>query len=822
MEKFCEFSKLEIEEVFNRLNSSINGLSDKEAEERLKNFGFNEIKGFKVEALQILKRNLLNYFNLFLLVASILSLIIEGLDVETILIFAFFVIAVSISFYQDYKASKLVEKLLQFFKTYVKVKRNGEYKIIDKKYLVPGDYVRVENGNLIPADLRIVNSQNLLVDESSLTGESEPVYKVSDKIEDVKDVYSAKNIAFNGTIVKQGFLEGIVFATGKDSYFGKISKTTLEIYKETAYQKTLNKFTKFIAHISLLLAGLIIILNYLKPEPLNFSELTMFLIVLIISIVPEFLPGITVLTLTISAFKLAKSGVIVKRLSAIEDLGGIQVLCVDKTGTITKNILEFKKIISDDEDRFLKYFFIDYFLAKEISPYTKALLESKKIDLEKIKESIKDIKLIEEMPFDPIKRIKITKIIENGEMIEIIKGAPENIIEKLKDNKEKYLEEFKKLSIEGLRTISLCILKDNNFEYLGILGFEDPLKETAKKAIKKAERLGIKIKILTGDAKEVAKRVGIELGLCQKDDKIILGEDIKKMSEEELKEVVEKNNIFARVLPEDKYRIIKILQEKYFVGFLGEGINDAEALKIADVSLVVDNAADIAKQEADILLKEKDLNLIVASTYEGRKDFYNLGKYLKHTMSGNFGNFFVISFLTLFLKYIPLLPIQILLTNLITDLPLGPIGVDNVNDEDIKKPVSISSYTFIFLLIILGFVAAIVNLSTFLLVKNLQPDYVRTALFTITTLTGIFVMFSIRTKKSIIFNPKMPPVLLLTFILAIFLTILFITHPFFMKLFQFVYLPTRFYLYISILLFIFILFTELAKKVIYKIFPDTI
>jgi Mg2+-importing ATPase len=822
MEKFCEFSKLEIEEVIKKLDTSLNGLSKKEAEERLKKFGLNEVKIFKVDAIEILKRNLLNYFNLLLLFAGILSFIIEGLDVETILIFAFFLIAISVSFYQEYKANKLVEKLLQFFKRYVKVKRDGEYKIIDSRYLVPGDYIRVEAGNLIPADVRIIKGENLLVDESALTGESEPVSKIIDKIESVEDVYSAKNIGFNGTIVSQGFLEGIVFATGKDSYFGKISKTTLEIYKETAYQKTLNRFTKLIAYIALLLAGLIIILNYFRPEPLKFGELAIFSIALIVSIVPEFLPGITVLALTLSAYKLAKLGVVVKRLSAIEDLGGIQVLCVDKTGTITKNILEFKEIIANDEEKFLKYFFADYFLTKEISPYTKALLESRKNNLEKIKEEIKNFELIKDIPFDPLKRVKITKIKENGEEIEIIKGAPENVIENIKDDKEKYLEEFRKLSNEGLRTLSLGILKDGRFEYLGIVGFEDPLKETAKDAIEKAKMLGIKIKILTGDAKEVAKSVGLELGLCEGDEKVILGEEIRNMNEEELRKIVEENNIFARVLPEDKYKIIKILQEKYFVGFLGEGINDAPALKIGDVSLVVDSAADITKQEADILLKEKDLNLIVSSIYEGRRDFYNLGKYLKHTMSDNFGNFFAISFLTMFLKYIPLLPIQILLTNLITDLPLGPVAVDNVNDEDIKKPISISSYTFVFLLVTLGLVAGIINIATYLLVKNLPPDYVRTALFIITTLTGIFVMFSIRTKKFIVFNPKMPLILLLTLLLAIVLTILFVIHPLFMNWFGFVYLPLKIYIYILILLLVFIIFTELAKKIVYKIFPDTI
>lgn len=821
MEKFYKFAQLDTETILKELNTSTDGLSEIEAKKRIEEFGLNRIKKIDIEVFEILKRNFFNYFNILLFFAGILSFVISGLNIETILIFIFFFIALTIAFIQDYRANKLVEKLLEYFKSYIKVKRDGEFKIIDSVYLVPGDYVRIEVGNLIPADVRIIKTENLLIDESVLTGESEPVSKMTDKLQNVKNIYEAKNIGFNGTIVSQGFLEGIIFATGEESYLGKISKTTIDIYKETAYQKEINKFSKFIIYIALFLTSLIIILNFFKPQPLNFKDVILFSIVLIISIIPEFLPGITVLTLSLSAFKLAKRGLIIKRLSAIEDLGGIQVLCVDKTGTITKNVLKVKQILSRDKDKLIKYALADFILAKDTSPYSIALLEN--VDIEKIKSQFKNTILIEDLPFDPVKRVKSTIISENEECLKIIKGAPEYIISNIKnqEEKEKYLKDFNNLSKRGLRTIAVGIEKEF-FEYLGIIGFEDPLKETSYEAINKAKKLGVKIKILTGDAKDVAKYIGIKLGLCKENDEIFTGEDIKKLTDEKLKDILEENNVFARVLPEDKFKIIKILQEKYFVGFLGEGINDAPALKIADVSLAVDNATDIIKQEADIILREKDLNLIVSAIYEGRKDFYNLGKYLKHTMSDNLGNMFAISLLTLFLKYLPLLPIQVLLTNLITDLPVGPIGIDNVRDDDIKKPITISSYSFVFLLIILGMIAGFINITAFLLVKNLDPSSIRTAIFLITTFTGIFVMFSIRTKQFFIHAPKIPLILFLMLILSILLTILFTIHPFFIKIFNFSYLPIKIYINILILLILFIIFTEIGKRIIYKFYPDTI
>ena len=820
--EFLKYTNKQIEEIFNILQTSERGLTEKEAQKRLKIYGPNKVKYFKIDLIEIIKRNTFNYFNILLFIAGVLAFTINGFSIETILIFTFLFLAIFIAVYQDYKSNKLAEELLGYFKIYAKVKRENKFKIINSEELTVGDYIRVETGNLIPADIRVIKSEEAIVDESIITGESEPVFKNSEPC-DAKNVYEAKNIGFSGTILKNGYLEGIVIAVGEKNYIGKIAKSTIEISKETAYQKTFNKFAQYISFFALFLVIVLLIFNFFKPSPIPLKEFIIFSIALAISIVPEFLPGIVILNLSISALSLAKRGLVVKRLSSIEDLGGINILCTDKTGTLTKNEMELLDIKTDNLDKLLKYGFIDYLKLKEEDPYIFVLKNKFQEKLNDLEKNVNEIEILEIFPFEPKERVKKIKIKELGKEKTIIRGAPENVISFLKNTQkfETYLKEFKEYSKKGYRTLSVGILENNDFEYLGLLIFEDPLKESAKNAMEKAKKINLTIKMITGDAPEVAEKVGIELGLCNEGE-VITGDELEKLGREELIKVCEKYNVFARILPEQKFKIVNILQEKYSVGFLGEGINDAQALKIADVSLVVDTASDITKEESDVILKEKNLELIVDAVYEGRKSVFNIGKYLKHTMSDNFGNFFSIAFLSLILKYVPLTPVQILLTNFITDFPLIFVAYDNVKNEDIKKPVSVGSFEFIMLLILLGSVAAFVNITTYLLVKDLPESYVRTAIFIMTTLTGITVMFSIRTKDWLIFAPKIPFIVFITLFLAIFFTIISVINPLLIKIFDFKILSLEVYIKILILLTIFIILTDIAKKIFYSMFPDSI
>ncbi|MCS7201001.1 MAG: cation-translocating P-type ATPase, partial [Patescibacteria group bacterium] len=814
MDFIFESANKPLEKIVQELETNFDGLNEEQARKKKEKFGENKIQSVQIDLLEIIKRNSLNFFNFFLLLASFLSFAIEGPGVESGLIFFFLILSIVVAVFQDYRANKLTEKLLSYFKHHSLVKRNGQWQRIESKNLVPGDYIRVEAGWLIPADVRITKAEDLLVNESIISGESEPVFKdtkniKAEKLTDNKQ-FAPTNIGLMGSTVIKGELEGIVLSTGKNTYFGSLAKKTLEIKKETAYKKMMDDFAKKIGYVAIIVAILIILSKILLGNYSHIQEIVIFTIVLAVAIVPEFLPTMTVLTLSLAGNKLSKKGLIIKRLSAIEDLGSIEVLCTDKTGTLTTGEMKLQRIISQNEKEFTKYFLADYYLSKELTPYEKSFIEAGLGN----ENDYQDYKLIEDVEFDPIKRIRKIIIQVGDQKKEITKGAPEEVIDICFNNKKELIEEkkywlsaFQKEDSEGLRTLAMAI----DGEFWGIASFIDPIKKTAFEAIELAKKLNLEIKILTGDSPQVAYSVAKKLGLIENGEKVILGEEIRNVNEEKIFEIVKNNNVFARVLPEDKLRIVEILQREKFVGFLGEGINDALALKVVNVALVVDNATDVTKQEADIILLKKDLKAIIEGISFGRKTLENIGKYVKHTMSDNFGNLTSVAFLTSFLPYVPLTPIQVLLTNFLTDIPLVAFADDNVKIEEIRKPIKMSSHHLILLLLILGGIAGIINIIGFVLVKDQPVEVVRTYLFLLTTLTGLAVSFSIRTKDWF-FRSKPSFFFSLISALAICLSIIIVFNQFFMSLFDFAKLEKSSILQLIILVLVFLVLTEIAKK----------
>jgi len=814
------------ENLFEKIKFSKEGLTSEEAEEKLKIFGFNEIKYFKFNIWEIIKRNIFNSFNLLLFLAAGISFITEGIKAEPILILSFLLVAILVAVIEDYQSNKLAQELLSYFKNYAFVKRDGKWEKIDAKYIAPGDLVKVKAGYIIPADLKIIYAENALTDESIITGENKPIAKneIIQK-ETEKEDSVPSNIALAGTTLLNGEIEGVAFATGSSSYFGSLAKKTLEIEKETAYQKMMDDFAKKIGYFTFAIMALILLINFIKPHPIELKELFIFIIVLVVAIVPEFLPAMTILSLSLAGEKLAKRGLVIKRLSAIEDIGGTQILCVDKTGTITTNHLSLKGILSNEKKKLIRYFLADYYLAQSETAYEKTLLK-------KIKEmpSYNNIKLIKNYEFDPGKRIKRIIIEENSQKIEIIKGAPEQILKLLSLNEkesQKWLKTFKEEDQKGLRTLGIgyIIYKNDSSilhsEFLGILSFYDPIKKSAYEAMKTAKKLNIQVKILSGDAPNVVKQVAQQLDIIKNNEKIITADELTNLAPAKFKEIVEKTNAFARVFPEDKLKIIKTLQEKNFVGFLGEGINDAPALKIANVALAVENATDVAKEEADIILKEKDLKTIIDGIFEGRKTLENIGKYIKHTLSDNFGNLTFIAFLTLFLPFVPLTPLQVLLTDFITDLPILAFAKDKVSKDETEKPTQLSSYHLFLLLLILGGIAGITNILGYLFVRSSGEQMIRTFLFLLTTLNGLFVSLIVRTKKNFL---KSKPSFFFksVLILCLILTVVFLFVPPVAKIFDFVLLPKNLIIAAIFITIAFMVATELGKRAFYKKYPDAI
>jgi len=512
----------------------------------------------------------------------------------------------------------------------------------------------------------------------------------------------------------------VVISTGPETFFGKTAQLTLGLKKESIYEKDIMKFANLILKtvaISILSIFLIKIIIQGKENILDFL---LFCVALIVGILPEALPLVITFTFSKGALKLAKERVVVKRLSAVEDLGNIQILCTDKTGTLTENKMSLANIISQDPEKCLKYaiFSSGYFTKKEKTSqgqFDDILWE---IGKEKVREEIKKVKFISEIPFDSF-RMRNSVLIEDEskKRVLIVKGAPEIILKLSLNSDENIKEKIAKEEKEGKRTLALAFKEidkdeisvedENNLNFLGFFSFYDPLKKTAKGAINLAKKLGVEVKILTGDSLEIATLIAKEIGLIKNENSVILGEDLEKMSEEDFKKACQEYLVFARVSPILKYKIVKALQENYEVGFLGEGVNDAPALKAAGVGIVVNSAADISKEAADLILLKKDLKVLIEGIQEGRNIFANVNKYIKYALSSNFGNFYSMALISLFIPYLPMLPTQILLENLFSDFPAITIATDKVDIDELKRPRAYQLKDYIPLILILAIVSSI-------------------------------------------------------------------------------------------------------------------
>lgn len=783
--KFSEYTIKDIRDILKDLKTPPAGLSDDEAENRLKIHGFNEIKEKKWGLAGIFLRQFKSPFFYLLFIAAFIAFLIGGeIDAWVILIFVF--INVSLGFFQEAKAEKAVSLLKKYIPQTVRVLRNGKKKNVDKKFLVPGDMVLLEAGDIIPADLRALEVENFLVDESILTGESSPVIKSVDALaEKTEEVFQAKNIFFAGTSVISGKARGVVIGTAKDTVFGGITKLVSGVARESAYEKEVFGFSKIILRTVVITITVIFLLLLIIRGAGTFFEILIFSVALIVSIIPEALPVVVTFAFSQGAVKLAKEKVVVRRLSAIEDLGNIEILCVDKTGTLTENKLKLKKIFGKNKEENLLYALLTSEYGKEkvsFNPFNRALYESAP---KNIRESLAKFKKIKEIPFD-FRRLRDTVLVENeeGKLILISKGAPEAVLRasaKIEDgaSRAEIEEAIKKEGYEGKKVLALAIkeFSERNFSeddekdmtFLGYFSFEDPIKETAKEAIKTAEKLGIGIKMLTGDSKEVAGFVAREFGLTRSVEEVILGGALAGLSEEDFDKTCENFSVFARVSPETKLKIIKSLQKKRAVGFLGEGINDTPALKAADVGIVVREAADVTRQAADIILLEKSLRAIVDGIKNGRNIFSNINKYIKCALASNFGNFYSIAVISLFINFLPMLPVQILLGNLLSDFPLIAVTTDAIDVEELRRPKTYQLKNVIRLIIYLALVSTIFDFIFFgifygILYRN-QPSIIQSLWFIESILTELALIFIIRTRHFFL-KTKKPSLILTVFALA--------------------------------------------------------
>lgn len=793
--KFSFYTNLSIQETLAYLQTNIIGLDYTEAEKRLETYGLNEIKSVDVTWLKILKDQLLSPFMCIFFVIAF-AYLITGKYTESLIILLIILVNVSIGFFQEYRSNTAMQALKNCLMSHVTVRRDNHEENILVNLLVPGDIIILSAGDIIPTDCRFIEVQDLSIDESSLTGESIAVVKTTQPMDqEITDMYKAKNIGFTGTIVTEGRGSAVVINTGSKTALGILADLTSKTTPKSTLERgslTLARFTIYLIFFSLLLTALIHII--VRKGELNFIDFFLFAAALTITAIPEGLPMVITFCLSQGASILKKNDVIVKRLSAIADLGSIEVFCTDKTGTLTENALSIAAIYGKNPDMVIFYAALS---CSEQSAAKESL--TKGFDLAVQKElsedqyiQMKEYNLIKEVPFVPQKRQSLALIEKDSIYTIILKGSPEIVIPKcffLDDSeKEKIHCWIEAEELKGNRILAVTTKKldptdlsdnlethDNNYETIGLLAFQDPLKPTALSTIKKAESLGVKIKILSGDSKNVCYTIAHQLGLEDSLENVVLGGDFEKATEEEKIFLVNNRSVFARVNPEQKYEIICHLQKKYSVGYMGDGINDAPALKIAHVSFAVNDAASVAREAAEIILLKKSLSSVILGIEEGRRTIVNTLKYTKMTNAPSFGHFYALAVASLLVSYPPMLPMQLLFLNLLTDLPMIAVSTDNVSPHEIEKPLTFDMMDAIILIVLFGFVMFVADITIFLVFKSHKPQVLQTSWFITSTISEVVFIFLFRTQ-SFFLTAQQPSNLLI--ILSLVVVLIAIGLPF--------------------------------------------
>jgi len=772
------------------LDASENGLSKKEAVSRRENYGLNEIKSKSTTVLQVFLRQLRAPFTYLLFAAALISFFI-GEKTDFIVIVVVVILNVAIGFFQEYRAERAIYLLRKFVPQNVKVLRQGAEVIIDKKDIVPGDMVLLEAGDRVPADSRIISAENFLVDESALTGESVPVSKISGALkQSTGEIFKAKNMLFSGTSVISGQAQTVVIGTGKDTAFGEIAQMVASGTRQSSYEKSIVYFCKLVLKIVLVTMVLLFAANLLIKGFGNFFEFLLFSVALIVSILPEALPTVVTFALSKGSLQMAKQHVVVRRLTAIEDLGNIEVLCTDKTGTLTENKLSLQEIVSSDKRKCLLYGLLSSDLndRKEsiLNPFDLALFEKSP---ENFWQEYKKYEIIFELPFDS-ERMRSGFVIKdkNGNKFLIVKGAPEVLLDlcssvSYRASKKEIKDDARREGQAGKRVLAIAfkrihkdvitVADEKGLTFLGYFVFEDPLKKSTSEAISLAKKLGVKIKVVTGDSKEVAGYVASKMKLITDPGDVLSAEDLEKITPEEFDDACNDHCVFARISPQLKYKIVKSLQKKYDVGFLGEGINDAPALKIANVAIVVQSASDVSREVSDVVLLKKDLKVIIEGIKYGRQIYSNINKYIKCTLASNFGNFYSIAVISLFINYLPMLPVQILLANLFSDFPLISVATDSVDLEELKKPKMYQLSSVLPLIMMLAVISTVFDFIFFAIFYKQAPATIQTLWFIESVLSELLLIFIIRTRH-LAWKAKKPSSLLIIFSIvdAVFIILL--------------------------------------------------
>ncbi len=845
------------DEALAELGSSQSGLAPEQAEAARARWGFNALsrKEKKFFVFEIIER-FKNPLAVQLLVIGLISLWI-GDDRSAAVVGGMVFLSVVLSYVQETRSGKAVEELQKMVQANTLVLRGGKETEIPTVDLVPGDIVVLHAGAIIPADLRLISAKDFFLSQSALTGESMPIEKTAELSgEPPASVIELPNACFQGSYVVSGSARGVAVNTGERTYLGSISARLAGEKTQTSFDRGIQDFTWLMIRFMVVMVSLVFLIVGLTKG--DWLQALLFAMSVAVGLTPEMLPMILTVNLSKGALVMSKKKVIVKRLHSIQNFGAIDILCTDKTGTLTQDriVLErFVDVANQHSDDVLRYAYMNsYYQTGLRNLLDRAILSHTDLDVER------SCRKVDEIPFD-FQRKRMSVIIEyEGSHVMITKGSVEDIYSacgsyQLDDEvlplidviKRDLMEEYERLSRAGYRVLAVAYKEfpkdrtsfgardESDLVLLGYLAFFDPPKDSAARALAGLERMGVGIKILTGDNELVTQKICKDVGLGEGG--VLTGAQLAAMSEPEFAAAAEKASVFARLSPAQKEQVIAALQKAgHVVGVLGDGINDAPALNLADVGISVDTAVDVAKESADIILLEKNLVVLEEGIIEGRKVFGNITKYIKMGASSNFGNMFSVVGASYFLPFLPMLPIQILMNNLLYDISQTGIPTDKVDEEYLEKPKKWNIGNIKKFMLFVGPISSLFDYATFFLMLYVfgcaafpasagtpQAAYLEklfhTGWFVESLLTQTFIVYIIRTKKIPFLQST--PSMGMVFATAMAVTIgVFLPHTHFAGKLGFVPLPGAYWLWIAGFLLAYAVLTHNVKTWFYRKFGD--
>ena len=851
-EEFLEVKRLssvDVQQLFVQFCSSVNGLSADQAKLHLKEYGQNTI------LVGVHQSVVLKFLKLFFSPLSVLLLALSLVSYLTgepkgaFVILVIILLSTVLNAVQEHKSNNAVKKLKSLVSCKASVFRDAKEVDVDLSEIVVGDVVHISAGSIIPADLRIVESKDLFVSEAALSGESLPSEKISEpaNLEQVQSVFDCKNICFMGSHVISGTARAIVLRTGEHTFFGELARETITQKKVSGFDQGIKRFTWLMLRFMFVMAPIVFLMNGLMKG--DWVEAGLFAIALSIGLAPEMLPMLVTVNLAKGAIAMSRKRVIVKKLNAIQNLGAMDILCTDKTGTLTQDQIILEKYLDvsgHENDKVLEYAYLNSHYQEGLkNPLDLAVLQY--TDVHKRLHEKDVYKKIDEIPFDfQRRRMSVVLKRNEGSQILICKGAVEEIVQCCKYAQvgddlvplgaahHSHLEQVvADLNNDGFRVIALAVKEEviskksysvndeSDLVLMGCVAFLDPPKESVRLAIEELNGLGVKVKILTGDNELVTRKICHDVGL--EIDQVVLGSEVDEMTDDALLSLAESVVVFAKMTPQQKARVISALQQQgHVVGYMGDGINDGPGLKVADVSISVDTGVDIAKETADIILLEKNLMILRDGVLEGRKVFGNIMKYLKMSASSTFGNVLSMVGASAIFPFLPMLPEQVLLNDLLYDLSQTSVPTDYVDQEYIEKPKAWDISGIGRYMLTIGPISSVFDYLTFaflwFILKANNPAgsaLFQTGWFVESLLSQTLIVHVIRTGKIPFLQSKpSTPLLATTFAICMLGVILPFTNL--AQGIGMVKLPTTYWYGISVIIPAYLLTTQLIKNFLIK------